>query len=356
MLPLPSSSTLAALQNRSVALEFKHVRDNAARMEIVRRVLSEVYSDPSVEIGQIAAGVNRTCRLLYVNGLPKAIVVYKDATSDTCSHYGSRNSLEIRILRLLDPERDSRRGLCTELFKKVQDAALEKEASAIHVKLRPSDQGLISFYRRRGFSIIADEINRESGQVEKLVLQKLCHHSVDLRSVRVVQPSPPVPRLEPPRPLQMSRTTVTPLTPRPLARGDYRDMTLKNPYVRFIKEGLKTVEGRICSGIFQFVRVGERFRFFNTTDEVFCRVIGVRRYSSFPEMLRQEDYRVCIPEARSLEAACAVYAGIPGYADRAAASGVVALHITLEPAPIAPRLPLAPPPRDIFDGHKRIRE
>lgn len=111
------------------------------------------------------------------------------------------------------------------------------------------------------------------------------------------------------------------------------EATLRKLYLDMIKLGIKTIEGRIDAGMFRFtnLKIGQSIRFFYTNpsgrDEVTCEITDIKRYASFAEMLRNEGYKPCVPNAKSMDDAVNIYNNIPGYAARAAQSGVLAIHI-----------------------------
>jgi ASC-1-like (ASCH) protein len=107
-------------------------------------------------------------------------------------------------------------------------------------------------------------------------------------------------------------------------------VTLKEPYFSQIREGLKTIEGRINSGQFKNLRAGETITFINGQREVRCKVEAKRIYKSFREMLTKEGVDKCLPDARNLEAGVNIYDRLPGFPERARQSGVVALQIKVE--------------------------
>jgi ASC-1-like (ASCH) protein len=110
------------------------------------------------------------------------------------------------------------------------------------------------------------------------------------------------------------------------------EVTLKKIYVNQIKRGDKTIEGRINSGMFNKLKTGDKLRFFyfqNQQDDVICKIKNIKHYKSFSEMLNNEDYRKCIPDAYDKESAIRAYDSIPGYIERAEKSGVLALHLEL---------------------------
>ena len=109
------------------------------------------------------------------------------------------------------------------------------------------------------------------------------------------------------------------------------EVTLRKVYLDMIKEGIKTVEGRINSGMFSSLRIGSTIRFFYTSggggDEVICQVTQINRYRSFTEMLTKEGFKPCLPDAHTLAGAITTYHNIPSFKERAERSGVLAIHI-----------------------------
>jgi ASC-1-like (ASCH) protein len=112
--------------------------------------------------------------------------------------------------------------------------------------------------------------------------------------------------------------------PRPL------QVTLRKIYIHAIREGRKTIEGRVNSGMFQNLPVGREMRFFymaNAQDDVVCKVVKINKYASFREMVTKENYKACVPEAYSIDHAASLYEAIPGYVEKAQQYGVLAIHL-----------------------------
>lgn len=100
-------------------------------------------------------------------------------------------------------------------------------------------------------------------------------------------------------------------------------------YFDYIRSGRKTVEGRINSGMFLRIKQGEHIIFFNQSDKVTCLVTKINSYDSFAEMLTKEGVTSCLPDVTSLGAGIQIYEKIPGYKEKAAQYGVLAIHIKL---------------------------
>jgi len=83
-----------------------------------------------------------------------------------------------------------------------------------------------------------------------------------------------------------------------------RRLFLKQKYLNYIIEGKKTLEGRIGY---------DNIRRFNVGDYVYlngkykAQIVGIRKYSTFEEALSEENYKLLIPDANSIEEAIGVY-------------------------------------------------
>ncbi|GLC36799.1 hypothetical protein PLESTB_000781800 [Pleodorina starrii] len=114
----------------------------------------------------------------------------------------------------------------------------------------------------------------------------------------------------------------------------FRDSSLMPTYLELIRSGAKTVEGRIRAGKWADVIPGDTFRFVSTTDagvSVCCRATSVRQYDSFRAMLEGEGLQACLPGVSEVAQGVEVYRSIPGYREREAAEGVVAVGLQLLP-------------------------
>jgi ASC-1-like (ASCH) protein len=107
-------------------------------------------------------------------------------------------------------------------------------------------------------------------------------------------------------------------------------VTLRKIYIHSIRDGRKTIEGRVNSGMFSNLAPGRLMRFFyfaNVNDDVTCKVVKINRYASFREMVTKENFKTCVPEATSIDHAARLYEEIPGYVEKAQRFGVLAIHL-----------------------------
>ena len=106
------------------------------------------------------------------------------------------------------------------------------------------------------------------------------------------------------------------------------NFSIKQPYLTYIKKGIKTVEGRILSEKFSQLVVGDIVRFYNLSDEVICEVIFLHKYKNFYEMLKNEKIRNLLPYVSNIEDGVKVYMKFPG-ASRVKKMGCVAIGLEI---------------------------
>src|SRR4030042_3869262 len=81
------------------------------------------------------------------------------------------------------------------------------------------------------------------------------------------------------------------------------------PYFTFVKNGQKTIEGRVKKGWYRLVKPGDHIVVYNEeeTDLVEVLVKGVRAYDSIKEMLEQEPIKKLLPDTETVEQGVGVY-------------------------------------------------
>lgn len=81
------------------------------------------------------------------------------------------------------------------------------------------------------------------------------------------------------------------------------------PYFTFVKNGQKTIEGRIKKGEYAAVKPGDHIVVYNNeeTDSVKVVVKDTRTYVSIEEMLKREPLNKILPDAKTLEQGIEAY-------------------------------------------------
>lgn len=81
-----------------------------------------------------------------------------------------------------------------------------------------------------------------------------------------------------------------------------------SPWYEHIRDGRKTVEGRLCKGLFADLRSGDKLKILDKSGGYICaRVLAVRRYKTFEEYLSHEGLRATLPGVRTISDGVAVY-------------------------------------------------
>ncbi|KAI1704413.1 hypothetical protein DdX_14280 [Ditylenchus destructor] len=95
-----------------------------------------------------------------------------------------------------------------------------------------------------------------------------------------------------------------------------KSLKIRKEYLDLIREGKKTVEGRIGKPEYRDIQKGDRLKFYveeSPEDDVICEVEGVQSFSSFGEMLKAIGYLKCLPLHSSFDSALETYLSFPGY-------------------------------------------
>jgi ASC-1-like (ASCH) protein len=90
------------------------------------------------------------------------------------------------------------------------------------------------------------------------------------------------------------------------------DITVKNPWFNYIKEGKKTVEGRLNKGMFSKLKIGDVINWLHITKnkkKLICKttITSITKYSSFREMLEMETLENVLPNISSIDEGVKIY-------------------------------------------------
>ncbi len=102
--------------------------------------------------------------------------------------------------------------------------------------------------------------------------------------------------------------------------------TIIEPYLQYLKQGIKTAEGRVNSIGYSNLVPGVFIDFYSKLEEILCRVIYKHQYSSFKEMLNKEGLQNMLPNKKTIEEGEMVYARFPG-ANRVVKFGAIAIGV-----------------------------
>lgn len=84
-------------------------------------------------------------------------------------------------------------------------------------------------------------------------------------------------------------------------------LPVKEPWLGFIKSGVKTVEGRLGSANKYTSWIGKTGYFFNRTSKIQVKVIDVRHYKNLYDYLDAEGFDKVLPGIKSRDEAINIY-------------------------------------------------
>ncbi len=109
--------------------------------------------------------------------------------------------------------------------------------------------------------------------------------------------------------------------------------TAERPYLTWLKERIKTAEGRVNGPKYQKIHVGDGIKFVDTKTHRFIQGTAAfkRDYPSFEEMLKNEGVRNMLPFLKDsdLTEGILVYRNFPG-SDRVRQFGCTAIGIRID--------------------------
>jgi ASC-1-like (ASCH) protein len=285
-----------------------------ARMEYMRGKL------PSDVVDDIINGKLK-CRMLYDSATPLGAVVYSDRPDTFRQPFG--RSLKIVYLDTF-VSGSSVAAINRQLLDEVYSVARKGAVDSVHIFSNNISRVARETFSREGFTgtLTAAQAPAEF---------KIFTYTLPTRQPDETDYAPKRTRGE----NGEAHAAAYDRAPVVIARGSnswppLKGITLKKVYIHQIRRGDKTVEGRIFSGQFKNIKVGDHLRFFymaDAHDDVVCEVTAVKTYRTFDHMLTEVGYKRCVNDVYSHDQAVKAYAAIPGYTEKEARFGVVAFHL-----------------------------
>jgi len=81
----------------------------------------------------------------------------------------------------------------------------------------------------------------------------------------------------------------------------------EDPWFSFIRQGIKTVEGRKGTHLYKNIQSGDQIHFTNGTESFKAEVSEVRRYDSLEQYFEDATLERALPGVKSLEEGLAIY-------------------------------------------------
>lgn len=325
-------------------------------------LIKPVYGNQTAALEKISVGHDRLCEGLYVDNQLQGMLVYKKQITP------NDKSLEIKTLALINPDSQSGKGLGSVLFERAMIVAAQRQATHLTLTVSSKKPDALGFFQKKGFQITESIQDRYSvGAIEHTLSYKLPVHQHTISQASSSARMIPQPHRQKEaandsnssnsssssnsrkrhhkdieasithaHSHQTERRFVTPCNNNrnTAYRGRFFESTpqqhqcnLKNQYIQFIARRQKTYEGRVDTNFFRDYKVGDTVTWSAGPNQVTTKITDRRRYSSFEAMLSDIGYKKMVPDARSLEDAISIYNNIPGYREKAARFGVIAMGV-----------------------------
>lgn len=108
---------------------------------------------------------------------------------------------------------------------------------------------------------------------------------------------------------------------------EIHEVSCFEPYMTFIEEGKKTVEGRVGNSYYTKIKSGSVLRLYNREKEIWCEVTHTHSYSTFKAMLEKEGLKNMLPQAKSIEDGIRIYRSFPTFAEKEKQFGAYAIGV-----------------------------
>lgn len=82
---------------------------------------------------------------------------------------------------------------------------------------------------------------------------------------------------------------------------------LKKKAFNLIKDGTKTIEGRLNKSSFKNIKVNDFLNFHNDGHNIFVKIIDIKNYKTFYEMLTSENLKDITPISESINESLKIY-------------------------------------------------
>lgn len=164
-----STNIAAVIYFRTVT---RNSRYYATVLNIFRDVLVPLYGDQRISLDLIFKEKQRTCKLLFEDGVVVGMLVYENGLKHSLHGVNVRDALIIKSLFLVNPKRNSRRGLASHLVQEVEKVGRQKLAFQLVVTVSDEKPESLHFFEKKGFGTIKTWTGRYKKDVEEYVLAK----------------------------------------------------------------------------------------------------------------------------------------------------------------------------------------
>ncbi|WP_218814639.1 ASCH domain-containing protein [Rickettsiella endosymbiont of Dermanyssus gallinae] len=119
------------------------------------------------------------------------------------------------------------------------------------------------------------------------------------------------------------------MNPRENIRALCDTINVAPKYFKQIRDRKKTVEGRLAKEKFSAMQVGDLLEFVSGGDRILTKILEIKKFPTFKEMLEYYGVNQCLPGIDNLDEAVSIYHAFPGYRDAEVLLGVLGIKVAL---------------------------
>lgn len=123
---------------------------------------------------RLGGGSDRTTKLLFADGDSAGVLVVKTIPNNEFEDVGASNSIEIKTLFVVEPEKNKGKGYGKKLLIEALAQAIKSKANYLAVTVSENKEESLGFFQSKGFEVkkaMPDKYIK--GVVEYLLIKKL---------------------------------------------------------------------------------------------------------------------------------------------------------------------------------------
>jgi len=150
--------------------KFVHIQRGSKYFYLVRNFFSgfiqHLYGNQDMALKKILDSSDRVCEIMFLHGNPVGILVYKKSLQE---EHGLKQTFEVKTVGLLNPEKNSGKGMGKMLIARCQRIANTKNAKTIFLTCHEESEQPIQFFKSQGF-----QIKEKLSKLKQYLLVKRC--------------------------------------------------------------------------------------------------------------------------------------------------------------------------------------
>ena len=117
------------------------------------KMIQPYYGNQSKALKKIGKSNGRNCEVLFREGKEIGLLVYKTKLNNEFTALDIEDSFEIKTLFVINPEKNSGKGVASTLLFRVTEEALKMKAKSIIVTVSTGKHDAMKFFQDKGFEI-----------------------------------------------------------------------------------------------------------------------------------------------------------------------------------------------------------